>query len=228
MGLINFKNQWGAAGAGLDQQRSDLFYVLMSFPSLLRESQGTSLWDQEVAFAVQEFPFPERSRETMPVKYLQQTNHQIGGDTASGSVDMTIRYAFNRRTAELLERWHWLVANPANGGVGLSSAVKTNGYFFWLTPNMQKLANVDDTSETNVMTLGARYRLEGVWIKGLKPSNADMTQANQGVTLSVSFQIDRYYPENIKDLNPNSFANLPSLGLSNIVAGLRNPGPAGQ
>lgn len=222
MGLLSFKNQFGAMGQGVDQQRSDLFYVLIPFPSLLKEAQGSSLWDSEVAFAVQEFPFPERTRETMPVKYLQQTNHQIGADTASGSVDMVVRYAFNKRTAELLERWHWLIANPRNGGVGLSSACKVDGHFFWLTPNMEKLANIDDVSQTGVMTLGARYKLEGCWVRGLKPSTADMTQSNQGVTLTFSLQVDRYYPERVTDLNGANFtSNIASLGLSNALANIR-------
>lgn len=226
MGLVNFKNQWGAAGSGLDQQRNDLFYVMLSFPPILRGMEGASLWDQEVAFAVKEFPFPDRSREVIPIKYLNQTNNAVGADTAMGSVDMTVRYAFNRRTAELLERWHWLISNPANGGVGLSSAVKTNGYFFWLIPNMEKLRNVDDTTETNAFTFGARYKLEGVWIRNLKPGNANMTATNDGVDLTVSLQIDRYYPERTADLNPDTFMNQLSRGLSSTIAGIARTSPA--
>jgi hypothetical protein len=223
MALVKFKNQWGAAGSGLDQQRNDLFYVMFSFPAVLQGMQGASLWDNEVAFAVQEFPFPDRARESMPVKYLQQTNHLIGADTATASVDMTVRYAFNRRTAELLERWHWLISNPQNGGVGLSSICKTNGYFYWLIPNMDKLANVDDTSDAGAYVFGPRYKLEGVWIKNLKPSNANMTSTNEGVTLTVGLQIDRYYPHSTDDLDPDTFMTNLNRGLSNSVAGVFRP-----
>ena len=212
--MINFKNQWGSAGSGIDQQRSDLFYVLLTFPAILRGAQGASLWDQECGFAIQEFPFPDRSRETMPVKYLQQTNHLIGADSQSGSVDMTVRYAFNKRTAELLERWNWLTSNPVTGGVGLSTAVKTNGYFYWLIPNMEKIANVEDLTETDTMKFGAKYRLEGCWVRNLKPSTANMTSTNEGVTLQFSLQIDRYYPERVTDLDAKNFAAASNRGLS--------------
>lgn len=220
MGLVNFKNQWGAVGSGLDQQRSDLFYVQILFPKILSDIAGASLWDQEVAFALQEFPFPDRSQEVMAIKYLNQTNNAPGADSQMGAIDMTVRYAFNKRTAELLERWKWLISNPVNGGAGLSSAVKSRGYFYWLIPNMEKLRDVTDTSVTDAFTLGARYALEGVWIRNLKLSNANMTESNQGVTLSLSLQIDRYYPERVTDLNPQSYMSEISRGLSSVVAGL--------
>jgi hypothetical protein len=226
MAIVNFKNQWGAVGSGLDQQRNDLFYLMMSFPPILRGIEGASLWDQEVAMAIKEFPFPERSRETMQIKYLNQTNNSPGAETAMNPVDVTFRYAFNRRTAELLERWHWLISNPVNGGSGVGSAIKTNGYFYWLIPNMEKLRNVDDSTESGAFTFGARYKLEGVWIKGLKPGNANMTATNEGVDLTVSLQIDRYYPERVVDLNPTTFMNQLSRGLSSTVAGITRISPA--
>lgn len=220
MSLVNFKNQWGATGSGLDQQRSDLFYVQLLFPRILSDIAGASLWDKEVAFAVQEFPFPDRAQEVMGIKYLNQTNSVPGADTQSGAVDMTVRYAFNKRTAELLERWHWLISNPRTGGSGLGSAVKTTGYFYWLIPNMDVQKNVDAVTATNAYTLGARYLLEGVWIRNLKPSNGNMTTTNEGVTLNVSLQIDRYYPENVSDLNPTAYMSEISRGLSSVIAGI--------
>lgn len=223
MSLVSFKNPWGAAGAGTDQQRSDLFYFLLPFPDALQGAGGGSgLWDQQVSFAVQEFPFPDRARESMPIKFLQQTNHQIGADTASGAIDVTVRYAFNKRTAELLERWHWMISNPVTGAVALSGSVKTNGYFYWLVPNMAKVANVDDQTPQGAMTLGAKYKIEGCWPRNLKPSNADMTQSNQGVSLTFSLQIDRYYPEKISDLTPGQFVTSTSgLGITSILPGLK-------
>lgn len=208
------KNQWGSAGSGIDQQRSDLYYVLLQFPSILRGVGGSNLWDQECGFAVEQFPFPERTRQMMPIKYLQQTNFQIGGDDPTGQIDMTVRYAFNRRCAELLERWHWLTSNPATGGVATTSAVKSNGLFYWLVPNMEKIANVDDLTETDTLKPGGAYRLEGCLVRGLKPSNADSTQGNQGVTLTFSLQIDRYYPARVSDLDPKKFATAASRGFN--------------
>lgn len=214
MAKVSFKNQWGAAGSGIDQQRGDLFYVLLQFPTILRGVGGTNLWDQECGFAVEQFPFPERTRQMIPIKYLQQTNHQIGGDDPAGQIDIVVRYAFNRRAAELLERWHWLTSNPATGGVALTSAVKANGLFYWLIPNMGKIANIDDLTETDVMRPGGAYRLEGCLVRGLKPSNADVTSGNNLVTLTFSLQIDRYYPARVSDLDPRNFATAANRGLN--------------
>jgi len=222
MGLVHYKNQWGAVGSGIDQQRTDLFYVQIKFPPILADMAGTSLWDQEVAFALQEFPFPERTREVMGIKFLQQTNNVPGADTQTAATDMTVRYAFNKRTAELLERWHWAVANPRTGGVGLGSAIKSTGFFYWLIPNLAKLQDVTDVNEADAFVLGAQYALEGVWIRGLKPANSNMTETNQGVVLNVSLQIDRYYPLLPTNLNPVVFASALNRGISALTAGITN------
>lgn len=209
-----FKNPWASQGSGTDQQRQDLFVVQLAFPSLLNVGggiAGVNLWESECGFAVEQFPFPERTREMIGIKYMNQTNFMIGADTPSAPIAMTIRWAFNRRTAELLERWHWLTSNPQTGGAALTSAVKTKGAFYWLTPNMARQANVDDTSNDDTMTLGACYVLEGCLMQNLKPSDANMT-ASTGVTLTFGLQIDRYYPRRTSDLAVRdilAFAQLP-------------------
>lgn len=194
-----FKNTFGAIadGQGIDLQRQDLFKFTIELPAAL----GIK-WADEVQFAVEKFPFPERSVETYPVKYLQQTNNQIGGDTAMPSVEVLVRYAFNTRVAEALEKWFWLVSNPLTGGTGATSRVKAKGSFRWLVPN-QTRQNADITSAamSSQTTLrdGLQYNLEGCFIKGLKFSEAGMTQSGK-VDLQFTLQIDRYYPVDINNM----------------------------
>jgi hypothetical protein len=135
----------------------------------------------------------------IPVKYMQQTNFQIGGDTPMPAVEVPVRYAFAQRTAEALEKWHWLVANPVTGGVGLTSEVKSKGYMRHLVPNMQKqISDLNGDALPGETTLkdGLIWVLEGCIIKGLKPVDADMTQSSY-VNLMFSLQIDRIYPKDI-------------------------------
>ncbi len=209
-----FKNPWAAQGSATDQQRGDLFVVALQFPPILNVGggvAGVNLWESEVGFAVEQFPFPDRNREMIGIKYMNQTNFMIGADQPSSPINMTIRWAFNRRTAELLERWNWLISNPRTGGVALTSAVKSSGWFHWLVPNMARQANVDDVTDADTMSIGASYFLEGCLVQNLKPSDGNMTSST-GVNLSFGVQIDRYYPRNPGDLTVQdvlAFAQLP-------------------
>lgn len=210
---VKFKNVWGSAGSNLDQQRSDLFAVTLRFPSILNVGGdvvggGSNLWDSECSFAVSQFPFPDRIRETIPIKYLQQVNHTIGADAPSGPIDIQVRYAFNRRTAELLERWHWLTSNPITGGVALTSAIKSSGVFHWLVPNMDKQANVEDTTEADVMWRMQPYFLEGVIVRNFKPAETANMETAGVVNLTFSISIDRYYPRQPSDLTFQSVQGL--------------------
>jgi hypothetical protein len=65
---------------------------------------------------------------------------------------------------------------------------------------MSQQVNTDDLTATNVMLKGPAYFLEGILVKGLKPSNADMTSTGL-VTLTFSIQIDRYYPKTISQID---------------------------
>lgn len=192
-----YKNAWGssAADGGIDQQRADLFRVTIHLPPLLG---GVGVWSNDVEFAVDKFPFPDRTREMIPIKYMNQTNYQIGADTQVGPVEIPVRYAFNQHTAQVLERWNYLTSNPETGGVGLTSAIKANGYFRWMVPDMNaQVAGLNGSTTGDVMKDGLVYRLEGCLIRGLKFTDADMAQGNQVVNLTFSLQVDRYYPQNI-------------------------------
>lgn len=200
MGLLTVKNNWGSQGSGLDPVRPDLYRVSLEIPRLVLGG-GANLWDSEISFALSKFPFPTREREMIPIKFLNQTNYVLGADVATGAVDLSVRYAFNRRTVEILERWHQLTSNSQNGGVALTSEVKTNGYFYYQVPNMAVVADPTDTSNQALMD-GPRFFLEGILIKGLKPAeDADMTVGNQTVMMNLSVQIDRYYPLDPADLS---------------------------
>jgi len=197
MARMNFKNTFGAIGdaGGTDLQRVDLFKVTIDLPSAIAID-----WTEQVEFAVAKFPFPERAVEMIPVKYFQQTNHLIGGDVPTPPVDIPVRYAFNARTIEALEKWMTLIRNARTGGVGQTSLVKTKGLFRWFVPN-QVRQNADLTGQptTSQTTLkdGLQYHLEGCLIKGLRLTDADHTVGNATVEATFSLQIDRYYPENI-------------------------------
>jgi hypothetical protein len=181
----------------LDLQRQDLFKFSINLPQQLRMN-----WTDQVEFAVEKFPFPERSIDVIPVKYMQQTNFQIGGDTPTPAVEVPVRYAFATDIATALEKWMWLIRNPLTGGVGLTSMVKTDGFFIWIVPN-QVAQNGDirgvPQSSPNTMKNGLKYRLEGVLLKGFKFSDADMTTSGK-VDCQLSIQIDRYYPVNIDSM----------------------------
>lgn len=201
MGRIVFNNTFGSQGSRLDLQRNDLWKVYISFPS------GIDLkWDEEVQFAVEKFPFPAREKEDIPIKYLQQVNKQVGGDTAMAPTELTIRYPFAASTAQALEQWFWLVANPLTGGVGLTSQVKSKGYFQYLVPNMpRQIADLKSGAKSSQDTLknGLKWILEGVWPKAFKMTDADMSTGNAVSMCMVTFSIDRYYPEDISNMTVN-------------------------
>jgi hypothetical protein len=183
----------------LDLQRVDLWKVTLELPSVLG---GSSAWNENVEFALEKFPFPERSREMIQIKYMQQTNYLIGGDTPTPAIEIPVRYAFAQRTAEILEKWFWLVSNPLTGGVGLTTQVKGKGIMRWQVPNMAQLIadmNSGAQSSQNTMNEGLIYALEGCIIKGLRFADADMTQSG-AVNLLFNLQIDRYYPLNVNDM----------------------------
>lgn len=197
MARLKYKNSFGSQGSKLDLQRSDLFKVTLELPPAL----GLP-WDEHVEFAIEKFPFPDRKKEVTQIKYMQQSNALIGGDSATSAVDIPVRYAFAQRTVEALEKWFYLIANPLTGGVGLTSEVKCKGYLRWLVPNMAKqIADIRGQARPGEDTMmdGAVYVLEGCWIAGLKFVDADMTQSGP-VTMSFSLQCDRWYPENIDQL----------------------------
>ena len=203
---LKFKNVWGAANSNVDPLRGDLFLIDLKFPSLLNTGSqapgSVGLWESECQFAVKEFPFPNREVDTIDVKYLQQTNHVIGADAATAPIDIIVRWAFQRRTAELLTRWCELITNPITGGVAITSQVKTHGRFSYLIPNMTVQADPDLTSGVNVMLKGPQYWLEGCFPKSIKPSNSDMATASL-VELTFTLSVDRFYPLNVTDLTYN-------------------------
>ncbi len=197
MSRMLFKNTFGSQESGFDLQRQDLFKFTIILPKALNID-----WSTHVEFAVEKFPFPERSVEMIGVKYMQQTNFMIGGDTPTPSVEIPIRYAFSQRTAEALEKWFWLIRNPVTGGVGLTTAVKAKGMFRWFVPNQaQQEADIrsQPTTSQNTLKDGLQYELEGCLIKGLKFGDADMTQSGK-VDLSFTLQMDRYYPVDIDSM----------------------------
>lgn len=189
--VLPFKNMFGAAGAQFDLQRQDLFMLEIPLPAVVNVS-----WANAVMFAVEKFPFPDRSIETVGVKFMQQTNYIFGADTPTGPVDVPIRYAFAQPTALALERWFTLVRNQKTGGVGLPSFLKTDGRFYWLIPDeAAQSADVSLTgaSGNTAFKVGLTYVLEGCFIKGLKHTEADHTQSGK-VDLTMSLQMDRFYP----------------------------------
>ena len=197
MARLKYKNSFGSQGSKLDLQRIDLFKVTLDLPTVL----GLT-WDENVEFAVEKFPFPDRKKDVTTIKYMQQTNNLIGGDTAMTAIDIPVRYAFAQRTAECLEKWFWLIANPRTGGVGLTSEVKCQGFLRWLIPNMAKqVADLHGQPRPGEDTMkdGMVYTLEGCWISGLKFVDADMTQSGY-VTATFNLCVDRWYPENIDQL----------------------------
>jgi len=197
MARLRYKNTFASQNSRLDLQRVDLFKITLELPTAL----GLP-WDEHVEFAVEKFPFPDRNKELIAVKYMQQTNQMLGADSNSGPVDIPVRYAFAQRTAEALEKWFWLIANPLTGGVGLTSEVKCMGFMRWLIPNMRKqIADIRSQAIPGEDTMrdGATYVLEGCLIRGLKFIDADMTTSNY-VNLQFGLSVDRWYPENIEAL----------------------------
>jgi hypothetical protein len=195
---MNFKNTFGAStdASGIDLQRVDLWKVTLTFPT------GVGIkWTDEVEFALEKFPFPERAREMIEVKYMQQTNFLIGKDMPTPAIEIPVRYAFQALTAEALEKWFYLVSNPQTGGVGLTSSLKAKGIMQWMVPDMdrQRQDLVQNPPVTNSLASGLKYALEGCIIKGLRYTDADMTQSGY-VNLLFGLQIDRYYPVNIANM----------------------------
>lgn len=207
MPRVKNRNEWGASGSNLDAQRLDLFRVKLELPSALTLN-GLGTWYNDVEFAIETWPFPEHKRETVPLKYLNQTNHLLGAETATAPVDILVRYAFNQATAQVLTRWDYLTSNPRTGGSGLTSHVKAKGQFIWLIPNMAAQRQVESTNPSDdTLIPGQVYVLEGCMITGLKPSDADMKVGNEIVKLTFNLSIDRYYPEDIRRMihgNANS------------------------
>lgn len=192
------KNAWGSASSNLDSQRRDLFRVTIDLPPALG---GAGSWSNDIEFAIQDWPFPERRRQRFETKYLNQTNFQLGADQPLNEIDVTVRYAFNQPTIQLLEKWNYLTSNPRTGGVAVTSAIKAKGYFIWLRPNMSAQVNVASTRPDDATLVpGAIYVLEGCFITGLTPVGGDHTVGNEGVTYQFNLSIDRAYPEDINRL----------------------------
>jgi hypothetical protein len=199
MSKMNFNNTFGAVASanGFDLQRSDLWKVSIILPQVL----GVD-WRNNVEFLLEKFPFPTRERDMIEVKYMQQTNFLIGRDAPTPAIEIPVRYAFTVQVAEALEKWYWLVSNPRTGGVGLTTQCKAKGNMRWIVPNMQR--QVQDIRGNvqpgeNTMDEGLTYVLEGCIIKGLRFSDADMTQSGY-VNLLFSLQIDRYYPTDVNNM----------------------------
>lgn len=197
---MQYRNTWGTESqSGFDQQRADLFKLQIVLPRALG---GISGWSQHIEFGVFKFPFPERKREVVPTKYLNMTNYQLGADTATGPIEIPVRYAFNQATHELLEKWHQMTSNPLTGGVALTTAIKTHGEFWWLIPNMPEQEKVAQVDTESALRVGMHYWLEGCLITGLKPSPADMTATGESgfVNLDFTLSVDRYYPYDINNM----------------------------
>ena len=202
MAKMKFNNTFGAIASanGFDLQRNDLWKVSIILPQVL----GVT-WRDNVEFLLEKFPFPTRERDMIEIKYMQQTNFMIGRDVPTPSIEIPVRFAFGVQVAEALEKWYWLVANPRTGGVGLTTRCKAKGFMRWIVPNMQRqvqdIRGNADPAE-NTMDEGLTYVLEGCIIKGLRFSDADMTQSGF-VNLLFTLQIDRYYPENVNKMVVN-------------------------
>jgi hypothetical protein len=201
---MNFKNTFGSAtsAGGIDLQRVDLWRVNLVLPQIAGTILANNVWANEVQFALEKFPFPERAREMIEVKYMQQTNYLIGKDMATPAIEVPVRYAFQALTAQVLEQWNYLCANPQTGGIGLTSAVKAKGTMQWYVPDMsQQAAGIaaNPSATDNILEPGLYYVLEGCIIKGLRFTDADMTQS-AAVNLLFSLQIDRYYPADVTDM----------------------------
>lgn len=194
MSKATFNNTFGAAASanGLDLQRSDLWKVTIATPASVGGANG---WANNVEFLLEKFPFPERSREMIEVKYMQQTNFLIGKDTPTPAIEIPVRYAFSTQVVTMLESWNYLCANPETGGVGLTTQCKGTGLMRWVVPNMHNQINDvgGGNPSTSTMDDGLVYQLEGCIIKGLKFSDADQTQSGF-VNVLFSLQMDRYYP----------------------------------
>jgi hypothetical protein len=197
--LIPTKNMWAAPG-GIEAARTDLFAVLITLPPALG---GDAAWQQDVQFAIEKFPFPDRARESIPIKYMQQTNYFPGADSTVNPIDFTVRWNFNRNTVKILETWYQAFSNPHTGAVGRATELKCNGRFFWLIPASGATldaAGTPDNPTSNPYIAKETYWLEGCWPTNFKPSDADMTTGNTIVTCNLSMQIDRYYPKTIDNL----------------------------
>jgi hypothetical protein len=196
---MQYRNLWGTQESGYDQQRADLFKVQIHLPSVLG---GITNWSNDVEFAVTKFPFPDRKRETIPIKYLNMTNHMLGADAATGPIEIPVRYAFNQATHMVLEKWHQMTSNPRTGGVAQTSTIKCNGEFWWLIPNTPEQEKVSQTETEAAMRVGMRYQLEGCLITGLKPSGADMAATGESALVNLDFtlSVDRYFPVQISNM----------------------------
>lgn len=201
---IKTKNVWGTRAGDLsyDLQRSDLFQILINLPDAI--TGGT--WSDSIQMAVTKFPFPARERSMIEVKYLNQTNFILGAENALGSIEIPVRYAFEIQTAALLEKWNWLTSDP-NGGVGRTSSMKTTGQFNWLVPSVAPNAGAldsdfrqSDTTTAWEMKPGGSYFLEGILIKSLQPTEANMDSRDSLVMLNLVLQVDRYFPAKASDL----------------------------
>ena len=111
---------------------------------------------------------------------------------------MPVRYAFAQNTAKLLEKWSWMHSHP-NGGVALTSQIKSDGWFWWMIPGQRGIPE-DSSVDVDSMRDGASMYLEGVMITNFKPTDADMTSNNNLVEYTMTLSIDRYYPKKLDDL----------------------------
>lgn len=199
MPRVKFKNVWGSQNSNIDQQRADLFRVVIQLPDVLG---GASAWSNFVEFGLTRFPFPEQRRERIGVKYLNQTNFMLGPEEPVGEIAIPVRYAFNQGMHQLLSRWSYLTSNPRTGGQAQTSKVKSLGEFQWLIPNMAAAESLAEREDENAYSVAQRYVLEGCMIMQLRPTEASMTATGEAalVMLEFNLSVDRYYPVSLNNM----------------------------
>jgi hypothetical protein len=155
-----------------------------------------------VEFAVTRFPFPDRKRERIPVKYLNQTNYMLGAEQGIDELTIPVRYAFSHPTHQLLERWNYLTSNPRTGGSMLTSKAKSKGEFWWLIPNVPGQEQLLEREDEDAYIIAQRYHCEGCMITGLRPTEANVTATGdaQLVMLEFTLSMDRYYPVSLNNM----------------------------
>ena len=216
MGQQTYKNTFGSAaggGPGLDVQRADMFTVAVVPPAALAPFTS-AMWSSQIQFAVKNFPFPERATESKDLKYFNQTNKIVMADKPLGEVKVSVRYAWQLQTVQLLERWRWWISNPLTGGAAPSSAVKGSGTLTYLIPNLAQLqadlalasnnsvtatlANVNAANQSQY-TANQIWNLEGIWLSGFKMSDSDQ-EKNEYMMCETTWTIDRVYPTSLGTL----------------------------
>jgi hypothetical protein len=177
------------------QRQNNGIIVLANLQKKLEDGGFTVSADPDVVFAlsVDSFPLPKTSNNVIELPYQNQ-RIKVAGAMVFDDMDVVLKDFIDVDTAKMLTQWRLLVANPANGAVGLAYQYKVD--------NILAIIYGPDGSYTRY------YKMDGVWPSRLDSGDIDES-SDDYLRVTVTLTCDRIIP--LLALN-NDGTKMPTFG----------------